>query len=205
MFVKQNKSHKGIFLTYTIGYRENGKVKHKNIETIGYLDDLKKLYEDPLSHFKEIAKQRSNNDINELIIKNLKTKIINEDSRTKNLGYVILKRVYDELCISSVLNTMQSSLNINYSLDAVMKLLVFSRILYPASKNETFNNKDIFFDDFDFSLKDLYRSLDHFESLKKILLKLFGIIRKSLLTEILLFLTMILLTIILKSLIMMKI
>ena len=171
MFVKQNKSHKGIFLTYTIGYRENGKVKHKNIETIGYLDDLKKLYEDPLSHFKEIAKQRSNNDINELIIKNLKTKIINEDSRTKNLGYVILKRVYDELCISSVLNTMQSSLNINYSLDAVMKLLVFSRILYPASKNETFNNKDIFFDDFDFSLKDLYRSLDHFESLKKDIIK----------------------------------
>ena len=42
MFVKQNKSHKGILLTYTIGYRKDGKVKHKNIETIGYLDDLKK-------------------------------------------------------------------------------------------------------------------------------------------------------------------
>lgn len=41
MFVKQNKSHKGILLTYTIGYRENGKVKHKNVETIGYLHDLK--------------------------------------------------------------------------------------------------------------------------------------------------------------------
>ena len=43
MFVKQNKSHKGILLTFTIGYRENGKVKHKNIETIGYLEDLKKF------------------------------------------------------------------------------------------------------------------------------------------------------------------
>lgn len=41
MFVKQNKSHKGILLTFTVGYRENGKVKHKNIETIGYLYDLK--------------------------------------------------------------------------------------------------------------------------------------------------------------------
>lgn len=42
MFVKQNKSHKGILLTFTVGYRENGKAKHKNIETIGYLYDLKK-------------------------------------------------------------------------------------------------------------------------------------------------------------------
>ena len=76
MFVKQNKSHKGILLTFTVGYRENGKVKHKNIETIGYLDDLKKQYNDPISHFKQIAKQRSNSEINELIIKNLKLLLV---------------------------------------------------------------------------------------------------------------------------------
>ena len=166
MFVKQNKSHKGILLTYTIGYRENGKVKHKNIETIGYLDALKKIYDDPISHFREIAKQKSNSEVNELVIKNLKSKTIDDDSHSKNLGYVILKKVYDELNISSILKDKQSSLNIKYSLDGIMKLLVFSRILYPSSKNETFNNKDIFFEKFDFSLKDLYRSLDHFESIK---------------------------------------
>lgn len=171
MFVKQNKSHKGILLTFTVGYRENGKVKHKNIETIGYLDDLKKQYDDPISHFKQIAKHRSNNEINELIIKNLKSKIIHENSHSKNLGYAILKKVYNELNISSVLNKKQLSLNIKYSLEDIMKLLVFSRILYPSSKNETYNNKDIFFEKFDFSLKDLYRSLDHFESLKDDIIK----------------------------------
>ena len=166
MFVKQNKSHKGILLTFTVGYRENGKVKHKNIETIGYLDDLKKQYDDPVSHFKQIAKQRSNNEINELIIKNLKSKTIDSNSASKNLGYVILKKVYNELDISSILKKKQLSLNTQYSLEDIMELLVFSRILYPASKNETYNNKDIFFEKFDFSLKDLYRSLDHFETLK---------------------------------------
>lgn len=171
MFVKQNKSHKGILLTFTIGYRENGKVKHKNIETIGYLDDLKKIYKDPISHFKEIAKQRSNSEINELVIKNLKSKTIDDNSYQKNLGYVILKKIYNELNISSVLNKKQSSLNIKYSLDEIMKLLVFSRILYPASKNETYNNKDMFFEKFDFSLKDLYRSLDYFELLKDDIIK----------------------------------
>lgn len=171
MFVKQNKSHKGILLTYTIGYRKDGKVKHKNIETIGYLDDLKKQYDDPIAHFKEIAKQRSNEEINELVIKNLKSKTINDNSHLKNLGYVILKRIYNELNISSVLDFKQSKLNINYSLDEIMKLLVFSRILYPASKNETYNNKNIFFEKSDFSLKDLYRSLDYFESLKNEIIK----------------------------------
>lgn len=171
MFVKQNKSHKGILLTFTIGYRENGKVKHKNVETIGYLDDLKKIYNDPISHFKEIAKQRSNSEINELVIKNLNSKIIDDNSNQKNLGYVILKRVYKELNISSVINKKQYSLNAKYSLDDIMKLLVFSRILYPASKNETFNNKDVFFEKFDFSLKDLYRSLDHFNLLKDNIIK----------------------------------
>lgn len=171
MFVKQNKSHKGILLTYTIGYRENGKVKHKNIETIGYLNDLKKQYSDPISHFKEIAKNRSNSEINELVIKNLKSKTIDDNSHFKNLGYIILKKVYNELNISDVLKHKQSNLNIEYSLDEIMKLLVFSRILYPASKNETYNNKNIFFEKFDFSLKDLYRSLDYFESLKDNIIK----------------------------------
>ena len=166
MFVKQNKSHKGILLTYTIGYRENGKVKHKNIETIGYLDELKKLYDDPISHFKKIAKERSNSEVNELVIRNLKSKIIDIDSEPKNLGYIILKKVYNELGIASILNKKQSSLNIEYTLNDIMKLLVFSRILYPASKNETYNNKNIFFEKFDFSLKDLYRSLDYFAPLK---------------------------------------
>ena len=171
MFVKQNKSHKGILLTYTIGYRENGKVKHKNIETIGYLEELKKQYNDPISHFKEIAKHRSNSEVNELVIKNLKSKTIDDNSQSKNLGYVILKKIYNELAITSVLIKKQSSLNIKYSLDDIMKLLIFSRILYPSSKNETYNSKDVFFEKFDFSLKDLYRSLDYFEPLKDDIIK----------------------------------
>jgi transposase len=173
MYLRKSNSHGKIYLSFVQGYvDEFGKVKQKTIKKLGYLDDLVKEYDDPISHFKSIAKSYSSDNITEYTLKNIDSKKVDINDKIKNLGYVILKRVYDELCISSVLNTKQSSLNINYSLDAVMKLLVFSRILYPASKNETFNNKDIFFDDFDFSLKDLYRSLDHFESLKKDIIKI---------------------------------
>lgn len=172
MFLRKSLSNGKIYLSFVQGYRdEDGKVKQKTIQKIGYLDDLKQKYDDPIRHFKNIAKQKSNSEVKEYTIKNLNTKTIDDNSHQKNLGYVIFKKVYNELDITSVLNNKQSVSNIKYSLNDVMKLLVFSRILYPASKNETYNKKDIFFEKFDFSLKDLYRSLDCFESLKDDIVK----------------------------------
>ena len=173
MYLKACPGYKGkIYLSFVQGYRDEfGKVKQKTIEKIGYLDELKKQYDDPIAYFKNIAKQKSNEEVKEYTIKNLNTQVIEENSHQKNLGYVILKKVYNELNITSVLDKKQSSLNIEYSLEDIMKLLTFSRILYPSSKNETFNNKDLFFEKFDFSLKDLYRSLDYFKLLKEDILK----------------------------------
>ena len=172
MFLKISPTRSGkTFLSFVQGYRdESGKVKQKTIENIGWLDDLKKQYDDPIAHFKEIAKQRNNEEINELVIKNLKTKTIDENSCTKNLGYVILKKIYSELNISEFLKQKQKNLKIDFSLNDIFELLVYSRILYPDSKLSTYNNKDIFFEKFDFSLQDMYRSLDYFSNYKNDLL-----------------------------------
>ena len=59
MFVKKSISNGRTFLVFAQGYRKNGKVKHKTIEKIGYLDELEKIYDDPIAHFKQIAKQKS--------------------------------------------------------------------------------------------------------------------------------------------------
>ena len=168
MFVKKNKSHKGTLLTFTIGYRENGKVKHKNIETIGYLHDLEKIYQDPIKHFKEIAKQRTNEQITELVIKNLNTKTLNMDEdKQYNLGYVIIKKLYQELGIKTFLNNKQKTLKIDYKLNDIFSLLIFSRILYPASKKETYENRNTYFENFSFSEDDMYRSLGYFRDYKE--------------------------------------
>lgn len=168
MFVKKNKSHKGTLLTFTIGYRENGKVKHKNIETIGYLHDLEKIYQDPIKHFKEIAKQRTNEQITELVIKNLNTKTLNMDEdKQYNLGYVIIKKLYQELGIKTFLSNKQKTLKIDYKLNDIFSLLIFSRILYPASKKETYENRNTYFENFSFSEDDMYRSLGYFRDYKE--------------------------------------
>ena len=173
MFLKQSKSHNKIYLSFVQGYRdESGKIKHKTIKKLGFLDDLKKEYEDPISHFKKIAKQKSDDEIREYTIKNLNTKLIDNVDSRKNLGYVILKYIYNELNIPSFFKDKNKKLKVEYSLNDIFKLLVFSRILYPNSKLATYNNKNIFFDTFEFSKDDMYHSFDYFSSYKDELLTL---------------------------------
>ena len=170
MYLRACPGYKGkIYLSFVQGYRdENGKVKQKTIEKIGYLEDLKKQYDDPIKHFKEVAKQRNNEEITELVIKNLNTQTLSiDDDNQKNLGYLIIKKLYQELGINSFLNIKQKKLKIDYKLNEIFSLLIFSRILYPASKKETFEKKEIYFDNFNFSEDDMYRSLDYFKDYKE--------------------------------------
>ena len=173
MFLKQSKSHNRIYLSFVQGYRdETGKIKHKTIKKIGYLDELEKQFDNPIEYFKNIAKEKNSIEITEYTIKNLNTKTIDENVNSKNLGYIVLKKIYKELQIDNFLSNEQKKLKMQYDLNKIFELLIFSRILFPASKNETFNNKDVFFEKFDFSLKDLYRSLDYFNDFKDDILKL---------------------------------
>ena len=96
MYLKACPGYQGkIYLSFVQGYRdENGKVKQKTIEKLGYLEDLKKLYDDPIQHFKEIAKQKRNEEVTEITIKNINTQKINKGCIQKNLGYCILKSIY---------------------------------------------------------------------------------------------------------------
>ena len=168
MFLKKSISNGKIYLSFVQGYRdENGKVKQKTVEKLGYLDDLKKDYADPIVHFKELAKQKNTNEITELVIKNINNKTIDKDIIQKNLGYSILKHIYNELDIATFLKSKQKNLKINYELNDVFSLLVFSRILYPSSKKETYENKNIYFDNFDFSEDDMYRALTYLKDYKE--------------------------------------
>lgn len=173
MYLRKSLSNGKIYLSFVQGYRdESGKSKQKTIEKIGYLEDLKKLYDDPIAHFKEIAKQRNAEEVNELVIKNINTKIIDESNPRKNLGYIIPKKIYKELGIYEFLKGKSSKLKIEYNLQDIFKLLVYSRILFPNSKLSTFNHKDMYFENYNFSEKNMYRSFDYLANYKDEILKL---------------------------------
>lgn len=174
MFLKKSVSNGRVFLSLVQGYRENGKVKHKTIEKIGYLDELEKVYDDPIAHFKSVAKERSlaTPDERKLEVSLIQRLADNASSR-KNLGYAIPKRIYSLLGIHTFLQNKQKHLNIEYNLNSIFSLLVYNRFLFPSSKKRAFDRRDFFFESYDFSLDDLYRSLDYFarysESIQKYL------------------------------------
>ncbi|KUK63097.1 MAG: Transposase IS4 family protein [Desulfotomaculum sp. 46_80] len=84
---------------------------------------------------------------------------IKPDFPRKNFGYAALSKIYHELGIHTFLINRQRNLDIDYSLNNIVKLLVFSRLLNPASKMKTYEEKGSYFENNDFSLDDVYRSL----------------------------------------------
>ena len=166
MYVRCNPNKNNIkYLSYVLGYRDkNGKPKQVTVEKIGDWEDLIKMYDDPIKFFNEKANEREK----ELLLENQDTftyslsEELDEDIKPYNVGYIFLKKIYDELSLNDFFKQKQKYLNMEYSLDNIFKLLIYSRIMNPGSKKEAFDNKDLYFDNFDFSLKDLYRSLDIF-------------------------------------------
>lgn len=169
MFLKVTSAYKGKkYLSYVQGYRDiDGKIKHKTIEKIGYLDDLKLVYNDPISHFKAELKKRKLEEPESLSIKSIKSKMITESDCSKNLGYCFLKYIYNELAIPEILNEKQTDTKLEFNLNEIFSLLVFSRILFPDSKKATYELKNKYFEKYDFSLNNLYRSLDYFKDFKE--------------------------------------
>ncbi len=165
MFVKKCTYKNGkTYLSIVNGYKENGKTKHEVIQKLGYLEDLKKQYDDPIAYFTQQAKEMESNLT--YLIKN--SKLEKNVSNRKNIGYMFIKKIYEELELNNFFSSKQKNLKISYDLNKIFSLLVFSRILYPGSKKETFDKRNRFFEPFEgFELEDVYRSLDYFTNYKE--------------------------------------
>ena len=160
LFLKQSKFKSGkIYLSIVDGYWKDGKVKQKVYQKLGYLDELKKQFDDPIAYYKNYVEE---------LKKQFKTKITTTFDTTQNndfeddtfnIGYSYLKKIFQDLDVSSVLKNKQYSTNIEYSLPKACELLTYSRIINPGSIKYTFEHKNQFFEPFDLSLDDLYRSL----------------------------------------------
>ena len=89
-----------------------------------------------------------------------------EENRRQNYGYKFLEAVYDLLEINSFIKGYEKSNRFRgeYSPSDIFKFLVLLRILRPDSKRASCQMKDGFYGmRTDFTLPDVYRSLDHFE------------------------------------------
>ena len=81
------------------------------------------------------------------------------DDLRKNFGYAALSQIYHELGIHTFLANRQLHSKEQYDANAIMKMLVYSRLLFPASKRSSYDGRERFFEKTDYSLDDTYRCL----------------------------------------------
>ena len=170
MYLKKSTNHKTgrTYLSIVNSYhdKETKQSRTATIRSIGYLDELEKKYDDPIAFFtEEVQKMNAEKDeknfpVN-LSIYTYESMVSNYNGR-KNFGYAALSKIYHELDIDTFLKNKQRHTKEEYDANAIMKLLVFSRLLYPASKKKTYENRDMFFEKSEFSLDDIYRCLSLF-------------------------------------------
>lgn len=178
MYLKQipNKKSGRIFLSIVQPYKhkESGNTRTKTIKSLGYLDDLAKDYEDPIAHFTQLAKKMTQEYKAASLPISLQIhpleKLSTESGQRKNLGYAALSHIYHELGINKFWANRQRNLSLDYQLDQVFRMLVYQRILDPGSKKYSFEHKEGYFENYDFSLDDVYRALSRINSYQDALL-----------------------------------
>lgn len=166
MYLRQIKRPQGIYLAIQESYYDSSKKQSRTrtIESIGYLENLRKEYDDPVAYFSQKAAAMTvekKNEKSKAITIDMSEKMDTQTDDILNVGYGILKRIYKDLEIDKFWNWKTRNLSVEFSVDQIFRLLVFSRILCPASKKGTFDNQNFYFENFgDFSLDDVYHALD---------------------------------------------
>lgn len=142
----------------------------RTIESLGYLDELKKKYNDPITHFKEVALKRTEQeDIDKKVTLsfNMEERLPQDTDDSKNFGYAAILKIYHELELNRFFNNKARHEGFQFNTNSIMTLLVVSRILSPGSKKRAFEERERYFERFNFSLEDIYRSLSHFANIAK--------------------------------------
>lgn len=162
---KQKKPNGDIYLSIREKYHvPKVGAREKTIESLGYLSKLKETIDDPIAYYTQYAKELTEKSRleKEKTITIDTTEIMEPDEDDfKNVGYGVLKEIYRQLELDRFWRWKTRGKKIQYNLELIFRLLVISRILYPGSKKETYENRHIYFEPIDgFSLDDVYHALD---------------------------------------------
>ena len=147
------KTDKKLYLVKTIKKPGAKYTTTKAIECFGNLSELEKIYDDPIAHFKEVARRRTEGEKarkdEQKLVDPIKVDLNAhvdfadegmEDGKYDNylhLGQMPLLRLYHMLELDDFLARKRKSWGIRSGMEVIYKLLVIGRIICPGSKLAT--------------------------------------------------------------------
>lgn len=142
-----------------------GKRTTKIFEKLGNQKQVEERFgkDDTINKIKEYINELNNEDKDELLKReyNPNKRIALGVKRQFNVGYLFLKKLYNQLKINNICDSIQDKYQFHFDLNEILSYLVFARIIYPSSKLETFKQCQNFIEQPTFKLHDEYRALSY--------------------------------------------
>ena len=82
-----------------------------------------------------------------------------DEQRCFNVGYLFLQKIFYDLGLDKICKTIKKNRKFEYDLTAILSRLIYTRILFPASKKGSFELSQKFIEAPDFELQNIYRAL----------------------------------------------
>ena len=166
MRLKISKS-KNATLYYIIKDYTNidGKRSTKIFDKLGNQQQVEERFgkENTIIEIKKYINKLNDEDKEKLIKRefNPNKRIVPGIKRQFNIGYLFLEKLYNQLSIKNICDSIQDKYQFHFDLNEILSYLVYARVIYPSSKLETFNQCKNFIKQPSFELHDEYRALNY--------------------------------------------
>ena len=148
-------------------YTKNGKRSTKHVLRIGNIEEIKQMagnlnYKEWLKQYVDKFNEENKKNSEIIQIQKNNNKLIPKDiNNSFNVGYLFIKKLYNDLKLNEICNNIQNKYQFHFDLNEILSYLIYARIIYPSSKLETFKQCQNFIEQPKFKLHDEYRALSY--------------------------------------------
>lgn len=130
-FLRKFKKNNDYYLQIceTTYNKETKKSSNKNYKILGYLNDLKKQYDNPIEYFKKIVKE-----LNKKLKEESEEKVSSTKYVTQNIGYFLIKAMLNTLNVKQELDLMGLGYKYEKSISSFIEAMMYCQIVKPSSK-----------------------------------------------------------------------
>lgn len=162
--ITKNKNSESFYVIKSVTI--NGKRTSKVVEKLGNIKEvsIKAGNKDPYTWAKEyvelLNKEEKENKDDLILRLSQKKSLIKNKKYTFNGGYLFLQKIYYDLGLDKICNTISNKYKFKYDLNNILSNLIYSRIIYPSSKLKTLELSKNFIEQPNFEYNHILRALE---------------------------------------------
>ncbi len=130
-FLRKFKKNNDYYLQIceTTYNKETKKSSNKNYKILGYLNDLKEQYKNPIEHFKIVVSE-----LNKRRKEENEEKVSSSTYVTQNIGYFLIKSMLNTLHVKQELDLMGQGYKYEKTVSSFIEAMMYCQIVKPSSK-----------------------------------------------------------------------